>query len=516
MYVNEQHILYSLAQQLIEQENYEILDMNEKAEEIWLEKYMNKTSFVIRLVHKEFYWMNDLKKDIALAFQRTKAIKRMLIGKQIELKNVYIAKLPPVGEWESLKRPMKLKDRKPIKMQVYYLDENDIDAEKDRLNRNENLSLKLTNRHFTDEEKIAELNFFINKLTHKLNTKKREIKNIFSYGKPFLTYVFLAINILLFAILELSGGSTSTETLIKYGAKYNPAILEGDWWRILSSMFLHIGLLHLFMNMLALYYLGTTVERIYGSFRFFIIYLLAGLGGGLASFAFTSSISAGASGALFGLFGSLLFFGVMNKKLFFQTMGEGILILIGFNLIFGFTIPQIDNGAHIGGLLMGFIASVIVSLPNKKKLTYQLLASIFYLAIASGLVIYGIHQTSASAIYQLTIIEGLLEDDKYAEVVTLATKGLDNPENHTQALLFQRSYAYIELGETSLAIEDLERIAKTESEMPEVYYNLALLYEQIGEANKASRAAMTAYKLKPDDKDYVTLYQRLTGKDSKE
>ncbi|WP_404453014.1 rhomboid family intramembrane serine protease [Virgibacillus necropolis] len=511
MYVNEQHIMYKLAEQLIDEENFEILDMDEQREEIWLEKHVNKTSYVIRLVHKEFYWMNDLKKDIALAFQRTKSIRRMLIGKHIEVKNIYVSKQAPVGEWESLKKPMQLKERKPIKMKVYYLDEEDKYVEKERLNQDLNVSLELPTNDISEEEKSTELNYLINKMTNKLHTKRKEIKTVFSYGKPFLTYILLGINILIYIYLELNGDSTYTETLINYGAKYNPAIVDGEWWRIISSMFLHIGLLHLLMNMLALYYLGTTVERIYGSVRFLFIYMLAGIGGGLASFAFTSNVSAGASGALFGLFGALLLFGLMNKKLFFQTMGRGIIVLIGFNLIFGFSMPQIDNSAHIGGLITGFIASVIVFLPKKKKIGYQLIAFICYLAIVGGLVVFGIQNNSDIAMYQLTKIEELLEKDKYEAVVKSATKGLEDPDDLASALLFQRSYAYIELGKTSLAVDDLEKIVEMNSEMPEAYYNLAMLYANQGEQKKAVQTVKKAYELKPDDESYIRLYEQITG-----
>lgn len=92
-----------------------------------------------------------------------------------------------------------------------------------------------------------------------------------------MTYILLAVNILLFMFVESQGSTTSVSTLIEFGAKYNPAIMEGEWWRIGSSMFLHIGLLHLLMNMLALYYIGIAVERIYGTWRFSVIYLLAGI-----------------------------------------------------------------------------------------------------------------------------------------------------------------------------------------------------------------------------------------------
>src|SRR5699024_12761282 len=95
-----------------------------------------------------------------------------------------------------------------------------------------------------------------------------------------------------------------------------------------SSMFLHIGSLHLFMNMLAIYYLGTAVERIYGSTRFVIIYFISGIIGGLTSFAFNTHIAAGALGALFGLFGALLYFGVIHKQLFYQTIGKCVIFIL--------------------------------------------------------------------------------------------------------------------------------------------------------------------------------------------
>src|SRR5699024_1398762 len=125
-------------------------------------------------------------------------------------------------------------------------------------------------------------------------------------------------------------------------------VIDNEWWRILTSMFLHIGWAHIAMNMIALYFLGSIVERIYGAKRFLAIYFLAGIGGGLASFLFPENISAGASGAIFGLFGALLFFGVIYKKIFFQTMGKGVLLIIGVNIVFGFGVPYIDMAGHIG------------------------------------------------------------------------------------------------------------------------------------------------------------------------
>src|SRR5690606_2824550 len=133
--------------------------------------------------------------------------------------------------------------------------------------------------------------------------------------------------------------------------KFNPLILEGEWWRFITPIFIHIGFLHLMMNTLALFYISGIVERIFGSIRFFIIYILAGISGTVASFIFNTHISAGASGAIFGCFGALLYFGYRHPNLFFRTMGVNVFFILGLNLAFGFTVSGVDNAGHIGGLI---------------------------------------------------------------------------------------------------------------------------------------------------------------------
>ncbi|MEX2103787.1 MAG: rhomboid family intramembrane serine protease, partial [Bacilli bacterium] len=150
------------------------------------------------------------------------------------------------------------------------------------------------------------------------------------------------------------------------GAKYNPLIQDEQYWRLLTPIFLHIGFPHLLFNSMALYFIGPAVERIYGGFRFIFIFLLAGVMGSLASFAFTPNLSAGASGAIFGCFGALLFFGQKHRALFFQTMGKDILFFLGLNLMLGFIFPGIDNFGHIGGLLGGYLAATTVGIPKEK------------------------------------------------------------------------------------------------------------------------------------------------------
>src|SRR5690625_3333458 len=515
MNVKENYLMYLTAFELVSVQGYELLHINDQIKEIWLQKDENKTSKVLRLTTQEFNWKNHLKKDIAQVFQKTLALKRYLSRKSVEVNNIYITKHAPVDDWETLKKPMLLKEKKnPIRMNVYYLDEDNFQEEEKRLENHLHFTIPDRGIEKTEDTLKDETDYYKKKLAHYVSNEKRKQEDVFSYGKPRLVYWLLLINILMYLYLEINGGSESIDNLIKYGAKYNPAILmDGKWWRIVSSMFLHIGLIHLIMNMIAIYYLGVFVERIYGSFRFFIIYMLAGIGGGLASFAFSMNVSACASGALFGLFGALLFFGLIYKRLFFQTIGMNLLILIGINIVFGFTVPAIDNAAHIGGLITGFIAAAIVHLPRKEALLKQGLAFVLYIILITALVIFGIQNNANDPTYQLSRIDQLLEEDNYEQVVEDATAALENPSALEAPLLFQRSYAYIELDQLDLAITDLEKsIQLTDEEpLPESFYNLALLYYETGEEAKAEEAIKEAYQLKPDDENYLELYENIIG-----
>jgi len=187
-------------------------------------------------------------------------------------------------------------------------------------------------------------------------------------AQPRVTYGLLAINVLVFLAMTLAGGSTNPIVLVFFGAKVNQLIVAGQIWRLLTSMFLHIGLMHLLFNSYALFLLGMEVERLYGSARFLVIYLLAGLWGSLASFAFSPHLSAGASGAIFGLLGTLVAFFLRHREMFGEFGRQRLMSLLGvagLNLVFGFTVPGIDNFAHLGGLISGTLLGWSLA-PNYK------------------------------------------------------------------------------------------------------------------------------------------------------
>ena len=180
-------------------------------------------------------------------------------------------------------------------------------------------------------------------------------------GQPRVTYVLLVANVLLFAATKVASGSIGaidSAVLQRFGANVNVLIAEGQVWRLFTAMFLHVSEMHLVFNAYALLVLGNEVERLYGSTRFLTIYLLAGLWGGLLSFAFGTALSAGASGAIFGLLGAMVAFFLSQREVFGTWGRQRLLNLLGvaaLNLVLGFTMPHIDNLAHMGGLVSGAV-----------------------------------------------------------------------------------------------------------------------------------------------------------------
>ncbi|CZQ83178.1 Hypothetical protein Tpal_409 [Trichococcus palustris] len=196
-----------------------------------------------------------------------------------------------------------------------------------------------------------------------LNARKQAFRN-----KPYVTYLFLAIQIIIFVGMTFSGGSTNIHTLILFGAKYNPAIVNGEVWRLITPIFIHIGFTHLLVNSITLYYLGTQMEIIYGSLRFALIYLLSGLMGNIMSFAFSDAVSAGASTSLFGLFAAAIVLGrAYPHNYAIQQMARNFTVLIVLNFAVGFFSSAIDNFGHLGGALGGVLAALFIADPNVSR-----------------------------------------------------------------------------------------------------------------------------------------------------
>ena len=189
--------------------------------------------------------------------------------------------------------------------------------------------------------------------------------------RPFVTYGLLAITVIVFLMEVLAGGSENTLVLLNFGARYNLLIQQGQWWRFITPMFLHIGLMHIVVNAVSLYYLGVMTESIFGHWRFLTIYLVSGITGNIASFVFNpNSLSAGASTAIFGLLGAFLLLGdAFRDNLAIRQLSRQYLFLVAFNLIFNLFSPGIDISGHIGGLVGGFLIAGALGAPQLGTIT---------------------------------------------------------------------------------------------------------------------------------------------------
>ena len=192
--------------------------------------------------------------------------------------------------------------------------------------------------------------------------------------RPVFTYVFFGINIAIFLLMTFAAGTTNDSTLLAFGVKANWLINQGQYWRFVTPVFIHIGILHLLFNSYALWIVGPQVEKLYGGARFVLLYLVTGIAGVAGSYFYRpEGLSAGASGAIFGLFGVLLVFGLRYRHhippFFRRAVGTGILPVIIINLVIGFTIPVIDNSAHIAGLLSGMLLAAVVPYERPRSST---------------------------------------------------------------------------------------------------------------------------------------------------
>lgn len=205
---------------------------------------------------------------------------------------------------------------------------------------------------------------------HEAAATRKFVLTLLSRSNP-VTLILIGANVGMFALEWLAGGmglmSADDDVLLRLGAKNNDLIVNGhQYWRLVSCMFLHIGFLHLLMNNYALWIIGQELERLYGSARFATVYVATGVLASLSSFYFSpNATSAGASGAIFGLFGVLAVFGFKYRKEIPNALSKSIrgqvLPIIAINLVIGFQAGIVDNAAHIGGLLSGIALAFVIS-----------------------------------------------------------------------------------------------------------------------------------------------------------
>ena len=320
----------------------------------------------------------------------------------------------------------------PKALKNFVIDTNQKEVRKlfQRPNKDQGLHKWMTQMLIKDSTKAYE-NESVESLV--LN-KKKEYQMTYKVKKPVLTYGLVAINILVYIALiayEKISGISYGQLIIQFGAKVNHLILEGDYWRLLTPMFLHGSLTHLIVNCYSLYMLGALVERLYGRGRFLASYFIAGILGNLCSFLFVPNVSVGASGAIFGLMGVLLYFGLEKPLQFKVYFGRSILTSILINLVYGFTSTGIDNFAHLGGLVGGFLAIGILSRVKQKHWYFN---KVFYMLLLSGLTIggiaYGFNNNESYVSRSMDRLEKLEDLEEWEEVEQLAKEVLERKSRY--------------------------------------------------------------------------------------
>ncbi|GER69555.1 hypothetical protein BpJC7_08580 [Weizmannia acidilactici] len=382
----EDFLFWKLGHYFVVENSYRIIYLSGGRDEMWLENTANKKMPFVRLLRYDLDWGSWLYRDIRYTGAHAEDLCRQTGRNAFRVLNIYVSEYAPVDEYQMYLAEPLLVNRGRTEVHTILLESGHLGEGLRRLNN-------LTGGNFeTAPGASGEDTYALQRivLEHAARREEQE-RQLFDAGRPFFTYVFLAVQIAVFIMMTLFGGTQNTENLIRFGAKYNPLIIDGQYWRLITPVFIHIGIMHLLMNSLSLYYIGPLVERIYGIWRFAWIYLFAGFSGCLASFLFSSSISAGASGAIFGLFGALLYIGTAYRDLFFRTMGSSVIMLVVINLIFGFSVSGVDNFGHLGGLFGGFLAAAIVHFPKRRRVGVQFGAFIVAVLAAVSLLYMGLN-----------------------------------------------------------------------------------------------------------------------------
>jgi membrane associated rhomboid family serine protease len=258
------------------------------------------------------------------------------------------------------------------------------------------------NYHIIALRKIETLGFNVNEQGELFRVDNRNfIKKIADHLKPqhpsFITNIIIAINIIIFIAMAIASAGNAimepeSELLINWGANYLPLINLGQYWRLFTCMFLHIGIMHLTVNMYSLFSLGEAVEHIFGKKLYILAYITSGLIASILSLWYNGiNVSAGASGALFGLIGLLIAIACTN--IFAKEHKAGILknllITVAINIGIGFSSSRIDNAAHIGGLIAGLIIGLICYRAIKSNFTKKFV-NMAYVGISLTLVIFSL------------------------------------------------------------------------------------------------------------------------------
>ena len=344
-------IVMNLVHYFVTEKNYNPVVVHGINDEIWLEN-MESDFRIVRIISRYIH------NDEQLGFNRFRSKQ---ITKKLRIKTLSF-KMPVLSIYVNLGENVKtLEDDDNGNLSVFISNIKDF---KNNLNLLE-VFPDIAEKTYHDEKGI-ELLFKITEDINQTNEKKnKKMEKIFSAKKPIFTYIIMGLCLIMFIA---SGMGDRGNSVMALGENVGEYVKAGQVYRLITCMFLHYGLIHFGFNMYALYVVGPRVEDFFGKWKFLAIYFLSGLSASLLVSGLESNVAhAGASGALFGLLGALLYFGYNYRGYIGAMVKSQIIPVIIYNLLLGFIFPQIGTLAHIGGLIGGIlVANMVGTIENKK------------------------------------------------------------------------------------------------------------------------------------------------------
>ena len=360
---NKDELVMKLVHYFVTKENYAPILVNGVQNEVWLENLDNYYK-IIRINSNYIHNIEQYKLDMFKINNVRKQISKKTLSRKMKVLNIFI----------DINEEIKIVDGKDIDNLIIRDDEDLHDKKVQELFPNIN------------EEKIKDLHgidFLINvsnDINEKTLSENEFYERVFSPKKIVATKVLIIVNVIVFILSFILSSSGLYDVFTNFALnKYY--IKSGEIYRLLTCGFLHADIIHLLCNMYSLNIIGTQLENFIGKKKFLIVYFVSMITGSLLSCVMSNNWSVGASGAIFGLLGSLLYFGYHYRIYLGSVMKSQIIPIIILNLGIGFIIPNIDVSAHVGGLVGGLLSTMIVGIENKSNKTDRINGTICLLIL---------------------------------------------------------------------------------------------------------------------------------------
>lgn len=367
-------ITMKLLHYFITEKNYNPIILQGVENEIWLEN-LEEDCKVIRIVSGYIHNDEQFNFDVFKTKRILKKIKKKTFSFSMNVMSIFL----DMGD--NVTRDI---NEDPKLMCIKVKDEEDIKKNQFIKKEFPDLGGKLKY-----SEKGMEL--FV-KITTDINKHNKEdaskLEQVFKTKVPYITYFLVALNVFFFIVPLVFG---NFQLVLDMYCIHGPSIRAGQYYRLLTGIFLHANIMHLFFNCYALYIVGAQIENFLGKFKYIVIYLFSGLIGALFSVIFGGNAgSIGASGAIFGLMGALVYFGYYYRVYLGNVVKSQIIPLILLNLGLGFMVSGVDNAAHIGGLIGGMFITMALGVKDKTTtfekingwiIVFAFLAFVLYMAL---------------------------------------------------------------------------------------------------------------------------------------